>query len=176
MALIRILLRWWAFFAVAAASAMLAGAHWFEGQGLAPCPLCLKQREVYWAALTVGVPAVLWTLISRAKGTPRLSAFFLFAFFLTGAIVAAFHAGGEQGWWDLPSTCLGVTGPIDTTDILAQLEAPQAGPSCADIPWSWLGLSMAAWNAAISAVLAGLSLAAAARPRDARAPRLFHEP
>lgn len=176
MPLLRMILNWWAAFAVAASAAMLGAAHWFESQGLAPCLMCLRQREVYWAALAVAGPAVIWTLISRAKGTPRLSAFFLFAIFLTGAITATFHAGGEQGWWELPATCLGVSGPIDTTDLLSQLQAPQAAPSCADIAWSWLGLSMAAWNAVLSLVLAGFSLAAAARPRDARQPRLYREP
>jgi disulfide bond formation protein DsbB len=176
MAPLSLLLRWWALFALIAAAAMLAGAHWFESQGLPPCPLCLRQREVYWAALAVAGPAVAWALISRGRGTPRLSAFFLFAVFLAGAITATFHAGGEQGWWALPASCLGVTGPIDTTNILAQLDVAHSGPSCADIPWSWLGLSMAGWNAVISAALAGFSLAAAARPRDARAPRLYREP
>ena len=176
MPMASILLRWWAVFALVAAAAMLAAAHWFESQGLPPCPLCLKQREVYWAALAVAGPSLAWTLISRAKATPRLANFVLFAIFTAGVIAATFHAGGEQGWWDLPATCLGATGPIDTTDILAQLEVPVAGPSCADIPWSWLGLSMAAWNAVISVALAGFSIAAAMRPRDARVPRLYREP
>ena len=176
MAIVQTLMRWWAFAAFAVSAAMLGAAHWFQAQGLAPCPLCLKQREVYWAALAVAGPALAWTLISRAKATPRLANFVLFAIFSAGVITATFHAGGEQGWWDLPATCLGVSGPIDTTDILAQLEAPVAGPSCADIPWSWLGLSMAAWNAIISVVLAGFSVAAAMRPRDARVPRLYREP
>lgn len=176
MAIVQTLMRWWAFAAFAVSAAMLGAAHWFQAQGLAPCPLCLKQREVYWAALAIAAAASIWTLISRAKGTPRLAAFILFAIFLAGVVTAGFHAGGEQGWWDLPATCLGATGPINAGDILASLEAPQSGPSCADIPWSWLGLSMAAWNALISAGLAGFSLAAAMRPRDARAPRLYREP
>lgn len=176
MPFIRILLRWWAVFALIVSAAMLAAAHWFESQGLPPCPLCLRQREVYWAALVVAVPAVVWALISRAKGTPRLSAFFLFAVFFAGAITATFHMGGEQGWWALPATCLGISGEVDMTDLLAQLDAPQSGASCADIAWSWLGLSMAGWNAVISVVLAVFSLAAAARPRDAQAPRLYREP
>ena len=155
---------------------MLGTAHWFQHQGLAPCHLCLKQREVYWAAIAVAAPAVVWALISRSKGTPRLAAFFLFALFTTSAILATFHAGGEQHWWALPATCMGATGPIDTTDMLAQLSAPQTLPSCGDIAWSWLGLSMAAWNAVVSVILAALSLVAAARPRDARNPKLFPEP
>lgn len=177
MGLIQILLRWWALAALIVAAAMLAAAHGFERfEGLAPCPLCLKQRETYWAALAIAAPAVIWTLISRAKGTPRLAAFFLFAAFGAGAVIAVFHAGGEQGWWALPATCLGASGPISSADILAGLDGGAGGASCADIAWTWLGLSMAGWNAAISSVLAIVSLLAAARPRDARAPRLFNEP
>ena len=43
---------------------------------------------------------------------------------------------------------------------------------CGDVAWSWLGLSMAGWNAIISAALAVFSLLAAKRPKDARAPRI----
>src|SRR5690606_34282466 len=132
--------------------------------------------EAYWVALALSGAAGVWTLISRAKGSPRLAAFFLFTAFFVGAFIAVFHAGGEQGWWALPATCMGVRGDIDAGSILAQLSAPVAAPSCGEIAWSWLGLSMAAWNAVISAGLAVLSLFAAARPRDARAPRLYHEP
>ena len=177
MSFLRTQLRWWAVWALIAAAAMLGAAHWFETvEGLPPCPLCLQQREAYWAAIAVAGPAVLWTLISRARGTPRLGAFFLFVAFGTGAFIATFHAGGEQGWWELPATCMGVQGPIDTGSLLDSLRAPQATPSCGEIAWSWAGLSMAAWNALISVVLALISLLAAARPRDARAPRLFNEP
>ena len=96
MSFLRALLRWWAVWALVAAAGMLGAAHGFERfDGLAPCPLCLQQREAYWAAIAVAGPAVIWTLISRAKGTPRLAAFFLFVAFGTGAFIATFHAGGE---------------------------------------------------------------------------------
>ena len=176
MQLVPILMRWWAVAAVVVSALMLGAAHWFESQGLPPCPLCLRQREVYWAALAVAGPAVAWALISRAKGTPRLAAFCLFAIFTVGVITATFHAGGEQDWWTLPATCMGSTESINAGDILASLEAPATMPSCGDIAWSWLGLSMATWNALISLVLAGLSLVAAMRPRDAQVPRLYREP
>jgi len=49
-----ILMRWWTVFAFVISAAMLAAAHAFERfGGLDPCNLCLKQREVYWAALAV---------------------------------------------------------------------------------------------------------------------------
>jgi len=42
---------------------------------------------------------------------------------------------------------------------------------CDAVTWRFLGLSMAGWNALISVALAGFSLIAAKRPKDARAPR-----
>ena len=168
----RLLTRWWTAFALAASLAMLGAAHAFERfGGLAPCNLCLKQREVYWGAVVIAVLATGWTVFSGGRrGTPRIASFLLAAVFATGAITALFHMGGEQGWWALPATCLGVSGDIDMTNILGQLAAPQSGASCADIPWSWLGLSMAGWNVVISVVLAVFSLLAAKRPKVARAP------
>ncbi len=172
----RLLTRWWTAFALAAALAMLAAAHAFQEFGhMAPCNLCLKQREVYWGAVAVAGIATLWAVISRAsRGTPRIASFLLFVIFLTGAVTATFHAGGELKWWALPATCSGVGGPADLSSLtaLALGEGPVTkAVSCGDIPWSWLGLSMAGWNAVISAALAVFSLMAAKRPKDARAPR-----
>ena len=103
----RLLTRWWTAFALAASLAMLGVAHAFEQfGGLEPCNLCLKQREVFWGAAVIGLLATGWTLISGGRrGTPRIASFLLAAVFLTGTIAAAFHAGGEYGWWRLPAAC-----------------------------------------------------------------------
>ena len=46
----------WPLVAALVSAAMLAIAHAFERfGGLAPCTLCLRQREVYWVALAVGL-------------------------------------------------------------------------------------------------------------------------
>jgi disulfide bond formation protein DsbB len=177
MGFYRSLTGWWTAFALTASLAMLAAAHAFERfGGMAPCNLCLKQREVYWAAVAIAGAATFWAVFSRAsRGTPRIASFLLAAVFLTGAITAGFHAGGELKWWDLPATCMA---PTATTIDLAALQAladgtgaPSAFVSCGDIPWSLLGLSMAGWNFVISFALAAFSLVAAKRPKDARAPR-----
>ena len=172
----RLLTRWWTAFALAASLTMLGAAHAFERfGGLAPCNLCLKQREVYWGALTIALLATAWTIISGGRrGTPRIASFLLAAIFATGAITAIFHLGGENGWWSLPATCVG--GGVIDMDSLTAL-ALGTGPSqpvatCDAVAWRWLGLSMAGWNAIISLALAGFSLLAAKRPKDARAPRI----
>lgn len=172
MTALRPVLRWWTVFAFLASAAMLAAAHGFEHfADLPPCPLCLKQREVYWAALAIAGPSAAWALAVRRRGTPRLAAFLLFAVFAAGAVVAGFHAGGELDWWALPATCTGATGSVSLQDLQAFLGGEsQRAPSCGEVPWSFAGLSMAGWNALISAGLSLASLAASMRPRDARAP------
>jgi len=173
--LYRLLTRWWTAFALAASLAMLGAAHAFERfGGLAPCNLCLKQREVYWGAVAVALIATIWHLISRgSRGTPRIAAFLLAVVFATGAITAVFHFGGEMKWWELPATCSG-GGDVNLEDLasLALGSGPIQKPVfCDAVTWRFLGLSMAGWNALISAALAVFSLLAAKRPKDARAPR-----
>lgn len=176
--LYRLLTRWWTAFALAASLALLGAAHAFERfADLAPCNLCLKQREVYWGAVAIALVATLWHLASRgSRGTPRIAAFLLAVVFTTGAITALFHMGGENHWWSLPAACAG-GGDVDLEKLAAL--AFGAGPTsrpvlCDAVTWrfpaGW-GLSMAGWNVLISAALAGLSLLAAKRPKDARAPR-----
>jgi disulfide bond formation protein DsbB len=171
------LTRWWTAFALAASLAMLGAAHAFERfAGLAPCNLCLKQREVYWAAVAIAGAATFWAVFSRAsRGTPRIASFLLAAVFFTGAITAGFHAGGELKWWDLPATCSAI--PSTTIDLSALSaladDTAEMKPivGCGDVPWSLFGISMAGWNFFVSLALAIFSLLAAKRPKDARAPK-----
>ena len=171
----RLLTRWWTAFALAASLALLGAAHAFEEfMGLAPCNLCLKQREVYWGAVAIAGAATLWHLFSRgSRGTPRIAAFLLGAVFFTGFVTALFHAGGEARWWALPAVCSG-GGDIDLESLTSL--ALGSGPiervaMCDAVTWRFLGLSMAGWNTLILAGLTVFSLLAAKRPKDARAPR-----
>ncbi|MBJ7485019.1 disulfide bond formation protein B [Brevundimonas sp.] len=171
----RLLTRWWTAFALAISLAMLGAAHASERfLGLSPCNLCLKQREVFWGAVTISLIATLWAVISRAsRGTPRIAAFLLFAVFATGAITAGFHSGGEMKWWSLPATCMAAK-DVDLEGLTALAfgggEAPRV-VMCDAVTWRFLGLSMASWNFLISSGLAIFSLLAAKRPKDARAPK-----
>ena len=165
------LLVWrWPALALAASLAMLAAAHAFERFAyLAPCPLCLRQREVYWAVVAMSVTALLlWQLRQNQR--------FMMAFdvmlglvFLTGAIVAGFHAGVEWGFWPAPSGCSGDAVDMSAIDF-SNLDARQAVASCDKAPWSLLGLSMAGWNALISLALSLISFRAARVVFSQRAP------
>jgi disulfide bond formation protein DsbB len=161
----------WRLCALVAAAAMLAIAHAFETfGGYAPCTLCLKQREVYWAIL--GLSAVFMVVI-RLPGGPRWRAatcWVLGLAFLVGCGIAVYHAGAEWKFWPGPQGCAstGSTG-VSAADMAAFLSGEKIKPpACDEAPWVFAGLSMAGWNAVISLVLAALSAAAAIREQGKR--------
>ena len=149
---------------LAVSAALLAGAHAFERLGgMAPCLLCLDQREAHWAALGVG--AVLLGLAQAGAG--RLVAAGLGALvlvYLFSAGLAGYHAGVEWGFWPGPAACAAADGDaVTTAGILASIEATEAvGPSCSEAAWRMLGVSMAGYNALASLALAGVAGAACA--------------
>lgn len=141
---------------------ILAIAHGFETFGrLAPCELCLKERDVYWAAAVVGVFGGL-----AAFRAPRLRVWacaLLALVFLGGALLAAYHAGVEWKFWPGPESCTGVHVRISVADMDRLLHGGvMAIPRCDKPAFVFLGLSMAGWNAVLSLALALASLWAAA--------------
>ena len=156
--------RHWPLLALLSSALMLAIAHSFETFGhLAPCHLCLKAREVYWVAGTVGLIGV---VLQRTSFGPRLRQpvnLLLAAIFLYGTGLAVFHAGVEWKWWPGPSTCTG-SGAASAANLSAMLNGTMKikPPMCDKAAWVFLGLSMAGWNALVSlkltvwSVLSGL--------------------
>lgn len=159
----------WRLCAVLAAAAMLATAHAFETfGGYAPCTLCLRQREVYWAILGLGL---VFMIIVRMPGGPRWRAatcWVLGLAFLVGCGVAIYHAGAEWKFWPGPEACASAGGGgVSAADLNAFLAGAKVRPpACDEAPWVFAGLSMAGWNAVISLGLAGLSAMAALRERS----------
>ncbi len=161
----------WRLTALAASLAMLAIAHAFETfGGLAPCTLCLRQREVYWVAAGVALTGY---LVVRTRGGERWKWAFnglLALIFAVGVGVAVYHAGAEWKWWPGPTACAsGGGGGVSAGDLTALLEGAKfKPPACDEAPWVFAGLSMAGWNAVISLILAILSLMALRRERASR--------
>lgn len=147
----------------AGSAAMLLAALGFQFLGgLPPCQLCLWQR---WPHLAAVVIALLW-LATRWRLWPWLGALAV----LTTAGIGLFHVGVEQGWWEFISSCtqgslVGESGasllPGASVDVVLPVR-------CDRIAWSFVGLSMAAWNAILSFGLAGLWLAGALLRKGAR--------
>lgn len=162
------LLHQWPLAAFLVSAAMLAAAHAFETfGGLAPCTLCLQQRDVYWVALAVSAAAFLLQR-TPARRLAWLLGGALFLVFATGAFIAARHAGAEWKWWPGPKTCSGGGGSGASAAGLANLlkGARIAPPRCDEAAWRMFGLSMAGYNFPISLGLAGMSAWWAARARS----------
>ena len=150
-------------FAAGASVAMLGVAHAFESFGhLAPCELCLKQRDGYWLALAVAVAGV---LVVRLRGSGvRLFAVLLGLVFLGEAWLAAYHAGVEWGWWPGPVACTGGHARVSPAAMAAFLSSPPVHMvRCDQAAWRLFGLSMAGWNALAALGLAVASFVAATR-------------
>jgi len=160
----------WRLCAVLIAAAMLATAHAFETfGGYAPCTLCLRQREVYWAILGVGAG---FMMLVRMPGGPRwreATCWVLGLMFLVGCGVAVYHAGAEWKFWPGPQACASGGAGVNAADLSAFLDGAKVRPpACDEAAWVFGGLSMAGWNALISLGLAGLSVVAAIRERGKR--------
>jgi disulfide bond formation protein DsbB len=169
MPILRPILARWPLFALLASAAMLAAAHAFETFGhLAPCALCLKQREAYWIALAIASAGIAGEFTPWREPTRRIAAALLTLAFLYGAGLAVYHAGAEWKWWPGPAACTGGAGGVSSGDLEAILKGDKITmPACDKAAWVFLGLSMAGWNALISAGLAALSGAAALRKATA---------
>lgn len=160
----------WPVWAFLASALMLAAAHAFERFALlAPCPLCLRQREVYWAAIAlalIGYAVIRFTRSARLNMTVNV---LLSLVFLTGMVIAAYHAGVEWGVFEAPAECSAVDTdvPLSATDV--DLDKAYAVPSCAEAAWRMFGISMAGYNAVLSlglAIVSGLfALRAVSRAR-----------
>ncbi len=129
--------------------ALLGGAYAFQHiGGMPPCAMCLWQRWPHAAAIAIGI-------IGLATGRRELAILGMLAA-LTTAGIGIYHAGVEQMWWEGPTTCTSgsITG-LSTDDLLAQIMAAPV-VRCDEIAWSLFGISMAAWNAILSFIIAGI--------------------
>lgn len=137
---------------------LLVGALAFQYLGgLAPCPLCIWQRWPHAIAIVLGLLLLAWP----KRGLAAIAGLVV----LAGAGIGLYHAGIEQHWWPGPTTCTApAPGAAAPGDLLDQILATPV-VLCDQIAWSWLGISMAGWNALLSLAIALLWFrAAASRP------------
>ncbi len=142
---------------VASIGAATVAAVWFlQARGYNPCELCLKERVPFY----VGVPlaaalAVLAPRLPRAAARAGFAALVLV--FAAGAVLGAYHAGVEWKLWAGPTGCSGAAAaPAAVADFLKQLDSVTV-VRCDEAALQVLGLSLAAWNALLSAGLAGVA-------------------
>ena len=139
---------------VLVAAATIGGAWLFQAVGFAPCELCLTERIPYY----IGVPVAAATLMFALRKWRRLMLagfILLFLIFAFSAGFGIYHAGVEWHFWQGPTACTGstMTKASSMQDFLHQLQT-QKVVRCDAVAIRILGLSLAGWNAVISAVLA----------------------
>ena len=118
--------------------------------GLHPCEMCYWQRWPHGVAIVLAGAAFL-----LPAGARLLTALAALAIAVSGAI-GVFHAGVEFGWWEGLTRCT-AGGALSLDDLM---NVPLV--RCDQVQWSFLGISMAGWNAIISlgsAAAVGLLLA-----------------
>jgi disulfide bond formation protein DsbB len=114
--------------------------------GLHPCEMCYWQRWPHGAAIVLaGLAFTAPANELRARSLTLLAAVTIA---VSGAI-GVYHAGVEVGIFEGFTTCTALPRGASTADLLKQItQAPLV--RCDQVQWSFLGVSMAGWNAILS--------------------------
>lgn len=112
--------------------------------------MCIYQRIPFVAASIFGIAGLF--------GTPKLALTLSGLSFQANAVLAFYHTGIEQGWWQETAGCAANFGD-GANNVLQRIMSAEA-VSCADIPWvdPILGLSMANYNIILSQGMAAICL------------------
>jgi disulfide bond formation protein DsbB len=144
--------------------AALCGAWFFQYQlGYAPCPLCYQQRIPYYFAIPLGLLLGVIAIYGSRKQLLRYGLYLLALVLMVSAGMGVYHAGVEWGFWQGPTSCAASapsSAPIG--NILESLGKVRAVP-CNEAAWRLFGISLAGYNALISAAAAIIALAGARR-------------
>jgi disulfide bond formation protein DsbB len=129
-------------------ASLLAGAYGSEIiGGLYPCEMCWWQRYPHFAAIT---SALLAFLLARGADKGRSLVWLAALAILVSGGIGAYHAGVELGLFEGLTTCsTGGRAGASNADILADIMATPL-VRCDEVQWSFLGVSLAGWNALIS--------------------------
>lgn len=127
--------------------------------GLYPCEMCHWQRWPHYAAIVLAA----LSFFAPRTSAKRLLVILAGLAILTSGLIGVFHAGVEYRWWQGVTACantLHATGG----DLLAAI-VRQPVVRC-DVPqWSFLGISLAGFNAIFSIAGALVVLMLATRRR-----------
>ncbi len=136
--------------AAAAAAALLVALALQLIGGLPPCPFCIYQRYPYLVVILV-------CLLGWWLGRPRLTLALAALALLADAGLATYHVAIEQGWVGLPESCAAVGKATTIEELRRQIQAAPA--RCDQVGFTFLGLSLAAWNLLYAAGLTVLAVA-----------------
>jgi disulfide bond formation protein DsbB len=128
-------------------AALLAGAlgSQYIG-GLHPCEMCHWQRWPHYAAVALALVAfAMRGAPDRGRSMVWLAALAI----LTSGLIGVYHAGVELGIFEGLTQCSSTGGGGSSADVLADI---MAAPliRCDQVQFTFLGISMAGWNAILS--------------------------
>jgi disulfide bond formation protein DsbB len=142
------------------AAATLAGAWIFQGFGIVPCELCLKERIAYYGAVPLAA-IVAYAAHGRTRSIAAAGLIGLAIIFAANAALGLYHSGVEWGLLQGPTDCTGsIDGPVNAADLLQTLQHVKI-VRCDEVQVRVFWLSLANWNVVISAALAALAARAA---------------
>jgi len=131
--------------------------------GLHPCEMCYWQRWPHGVAILLA--ALAFTDGAESQRSRTLVLFAALAIAISGAI-GVYHAGVELKIFEGFTTCTSTARGATTADLLKEImKTPLT--RCDQVQFSFLGISMAGWNAILS--LGGAALIAALTLKGRRA-------
>lgn len=128
--------------------------------------MCYWQRHAHKAVLAIAGLTVLISLFVASRTWLRALNGVIGLAFLVSCAYGFAHVGVEFGWWEGPAACaVSHNMSLGGKSLLDALNEPMKIVQCSDVTWSMLGLSMAGWNALISAIAALTSFGVAMKGR-----------
>ena len=120
------------------------GSQYFGG--LYPCEMCWWQRYPHAAAIVLA--ALAFTAPADSQRSRSLTLLAALAIAISGAI-GVYHAGVELHIFQGLTTCSTTAKATSTAELLKKLmKVPLI--RCDQVQWSFLGISLAGWNAILS--------------------------
>ena len=141
------------------AAATIAGAWYFQlVLGLQPCPMCLQERYAYYLAVPLAALVAVAAGLHAPRGLLIGGLVILALATLANAVFGAYHAGVEWKFWAGPTDCTGPVGNLGSAgSLLDRLDSVKV-VMCDEIQWSFLGISLAGYNALISLLMAAIAV------------------
>jgi len=122
--------------------------HYF---GVLPCQMCLYERNVFMIA---GGLAFLSLFLLPAR-FQYYAVIVLGLIFLAGTLIAGYHVAIQHHWVSLPAFCSANDfDSFDSVEALREQMLKTPLVRCDQVTWSLFGLSLAAYNALLSLILA----------------------
>jgi disulfide bond formation protein DsbB len=134
--------------------ALVGGAYGFQyvWAHLWPCEMCWWQRYAHFAAIAF---AVLALLAGRMRDRGRALVWLAALAILVSGGIGFYHAGVELKIFPGFTQCTASLSGSAQDMLNDVFNRPMI--RCDDVQWSWLGISMAGWNAIVS-LLSGLAI------------------